>query len=116
MKLWKLLWHPWNQQLDPFDWHKFILSLITKSGTVHFLLTPCYRKRTRFDVCLWIPPRVAVADLYRAVQSIKAVAQTLGGTTLTTVAFEKDRKKLEAVGFTWIKRQDPLLSKEISTK
>jgi len=116
MKLWKLsLGYPWDQQLDPFEWHRFILSLITESGIAHFLLRPCYPERTKFDVCLWVPPSIEETDLSKAVLSIKTMGKTLGAKTLTTIAFEKDRKTLEAGGFTWIKRHDPLLSKEIST-
>lgn len=44
------------------------------------------------------------------------MARTLRAETLTTVAFEKDRKMLEAAGFAWIRRHDPMLSKELSTR
>jgi GNAT superfamily N-acetyltransferase len=117
LKLWTSnLRHPPDKFIldNPFDWHRFILSLITKSGIVHFLLTPEYPKRTVFDVCLWIPPSIKATDLSKGVESIKAIAQTLGAETLTTTAFEKDRKTLEDAGFTWIKEHDPLLSKELS--
>ena len=117
MKLWNLSWgYPWKLDLDPFDWHRFILSLVTQSGIVHFLLTPCYPERAKFDVCLWVPSGIDITDLSKAVQSIKTMARTLGAETLTTVAFEKDRKMLEAAGFAWIRRHDPMLSKELSTR
>jgi len=114
-KLWKLSWrYPWDPELDPFDWHRFILSLVTESGVVHFLLTPSYPERRKFLVCIWAPPSIKITDLSKAVQGIKTIAQTLGAKTLTTLAWEKDRKMLEAAGFTWVKRHDPLLSKELS--
>lgn len=116
MKLWMSnLKHPPDQFIlnNPFDFHRFMLSIITKSGIAHFLLTREYPKRTRFGVCMWVPPSTEVTDLSKAVESVKAIAQTLGAETLATTAFENDRKMLEDAGFTWIREHDPLLSKEL---
>lgn len=112
-KLWKDCFDFEEFELQ-MGWHRFILSLVTKSGVVHFLLGGgSYPERSKFDVCMWVPTSIETTDLSKAVKGIEKIAQTLGAETLTTTAFEKDRKTLEAAGFTWIKRHDPLLSKEL---
>jgi len=119
VKLWKncFRFEPRYLRMNPFDWCKLALSLITESGILHITLSnkECFPKMETFDVYIWSPPDVEIADLSKALQTIKAIARTIGAKTLTTLAFEKDRKVLEAAGFTWIKRHDPLLSKELST-
>lgn len=114
-KLWKRSFESSEAELQ-LDWHRFILSLATKSGVLHFLLTPCYPERSKCDVCIWVPPSIEITDLSKAVQSIKTLAQPLGARTLTTVSLEKDREMLEAAGFTWMKEHDPLLSKELPAR
>jgi hypothetical protein len=39
----------------------------------------------------------------------------MGAETLTTIALEKDRELLEAAGFTYKRRRDPLLHKDLDT-
>ncbi len=118
-KLWKSSFDRWDDQLGPFEWHTFILSALTDSGTAHFLLTsctPCNPKRHNLDVCIWTPPSLNEVNLNKAVQTMRTIAGALGAEVLTTLAFEKDRRMLEAVGFSWVKRHDPLLAKDTIAK
>jgi hypothetical protein len=95
------------------DWKKVLLGLDTGSGVTYFKLASGYPARPPFGLCMWTPPDTDAATLSKAVQAARSVARSMGAEALTTIALEKDRGLLEAAGFTYKRRCDPLLHKEL---
>lgn len=96
-------------------WNKVLLGLDTGSGFTYFKLASGYPTRPLFALCMWTPLDADAATLSMAVQAIGSVARSMGAEVLTTIALEKDRGLLEAAGFTYKRRRDPLLHKELDT-